>query len=221
MKPILPFFNATPYLVQPGGAKGAEQIKSNDYSHLIGLAGFSDTLLKNHFKLYEGYVANTNMILSKTMSLLEENKERTPEYAEMKRRLGWEYNGVLLHEYYFENFGANESLDTNHELAKKLKEQYGSFDKWKQDFISSGMMRGIGWVILYFEERKDRLINSWIDEHDQGHLSDAIPLLVMDVFEHAYMTDYQLDKSRYIESFCKAIKWETVAQRYESCCASA
>ena len=73
-------------------------------------------------------------------------------------------------------------------------------------------MRGIGWVVLYFDETG--LLNiSWINEHDVGHLAGAKPLLVMDVFEHAYITDYGIKRADYIEAFWKAIDWDVVEKR--------
>lgn len=192
-------------------------IQAKDFSGLIGMNGLSDTLLNNHFKLYQGYVKNTNTILEKLKGMLTDKKSNTPEYAELKRRLGWEFNGVLLHEYYFENLKGKELLDINSTLYKKITEDFGSFDNWKEDFISTGLMRGIGWVVLYWEPRTGKLINVWINEHDVGHISAARPILVMDVFEHAYMPDYQLDREKYIETFFKNINWNVASKRFGKC----
>jgi len=187
--------------------------QAKDYSHLSGSAGFSDTLLNNHFKLYQGYVKNTDLLLEKLNAMLSEGKDASPEYAELKRRFGWEFNGMRLHEYYFGNLGGKASPDEKSALYKKISEGFGSFELWKQDFISLGKMRGIGWVILYMDEQSQKLINVWINEHDGGHLSGAKPILVMDVFEHAYITDYQLERAKYIETFFNNINWKEVSQR--------
>lgn len=74
-------------------------------------------------------------------------------------------------------------------------------------------MRGIGWVILYQDGESGRLFNAWIAEHDGGHLAGARPLLVLDVFEHAYMADFQLDRANYIEAFFAALDWEIIGKR--------
>ncbi len=195
-------------------AAAVPALESKDFSALVGTPGFSGMLLNNHFKLYQGYVKNTNALLEKLGALRAAGQDRGPEYAELKRRLGWEYNGLLLHEYYFENLGGNEALDPESALAKKIAEDFGSFEEWKNDFISTGLMRGIGWVVLYLEPRAGRLVNSWVNEHDTGNLAGARPLLVMDVFEHAFMTDYQLDKAKYIEAFFKSVDWKKAAQRF-------
>jgi superoxide dismutase, Fe-Mn family len=188
--------------------------QGKDYSRLIGTPGFSDTLLNNHFKLYQGYVKNTGTVLDSLNKMLTEGKDRTPEYAELKRRLGWEFNGMRLHEYYFENLGGKAGLDANSPLAKKLAEDFGSVELWRKDFISTGVMRGIGWVILYQDSLTGRLMNTWINEHDVGHLAGGEPLLVMDVFEHAFITDYQLERAKYIEAFMASVNWQEVARRF-------
>src|SRR5512136_2378357 len=137
-----------------------------DYAKLIGMAGFSEQLLKNHFTLYQGYVTNTNKVLDTLAQMLNEGKTATPEYAELKRRLGWEFNGMRLHEYYFENLGGQGMLDPNGKLGKKLAESFGSVEAWEKDFRATGAMRGIGWVVLYEDLANGRLINFWVNEHD-------------------------------------------------------
>ena len=201
--------------LKPGAISEGSSLKPKDYSGLVGMKGFSETLLKNHFKLYEGYVKNTNTVMTKLNDLLAEGKNQTPEYSELKRRLGWELDGMLLHEYYFENLGGNQPLDPGSPLYKKMAGDFGSYDAWEKDFVLTGLMRGIGWVILYWDRRTGKLINAWINEHDVGHIIAAKPLLVMDAFEHAYIPDYQLDKAAYIESFLHNINWRTVAERFK------
>lgn len=190
--------------------------KAKDYSNLLGMNGFSDEALKLHFKLYQGYVTNTNLLLNTLAELTQEKKERSPLFAEIKRRLGWEYDGMRLHEYYFENLGgANSSLDTKDRLFKALEEEYGTFEKWKSDFVATGAMRGIGWAVLYLDPHTGKLLNLWINEHDLGHLAGGKPLLIMDVFEHAYLLDYGTERAKYIEAFFKNIDWKVVSQRFE------
>lgn len=189
--------------------------KVKDYSRLIGMPGFSDDALKMHFKLYEGYVANTNLLLETLKKLAEENKEKTPEYAELKRRLMWEFDGMRLHEEYFENLGGQGTiLSTDTPLYAQITQNFDSFEKWKADFIATGSMRGIGWAVLYFDPLSGRLVNTWINEHDRGHLAGGTPLLVMDVFEHAYMPSYGLDRAKYIQAFFDNINWPVVAKRF-------
>lgn len=186
---------------------------AKDYGRLIGMAGFSETLLKNHFTLYQGYVANTNKLLDTLAHMAKEGKTATAEYAELKRRLGWEFNGMRLHEYYFENLGGKEPLPPAGRLATRLKETFGSYEAWEKDFRATGAMRGIGWVILYEDRQSGRLINFWINEHDTGHPAGLTPILIMDVFEHAFLTDYGLKRAEYIEAFFRNINWKVAEGR--------
>ena len=187
--------------------------EAKEYSKLIGIEGFSETLLKNHFTLYQGYVTNTNKLMDTLASMLKEGKVGTPEYAELKRRMGWEFNGMRLHEYYFDNLGSKAALDKSGKLAKKLAENFGSYEDWEKDFRGTGTMRGIGWVILYQDNVSGKLFNQWINEHDVGHPAGCVPILVMDVFEHAFITDYGLKRADYIEAFFKNINWAVVESR--------
>jgi Fe-Mn family superoxide dismutase len=191
-----------------------ETFQAADFSKILGMEGFSDTLLQNHFKLYQGYVKNSNALVEKLGAMLKEGKTDTPEYAELKRRFGFEFNGIRLHEYYFGNLGGKKDLDQGSPLYAALVKEFGSYAQWKKDFIATGVMRGIGWVVLYLDTQTGRLFNCWVNEHEVNHLAGCKPILVMDVFEHAYMTDYQLDRARYIESFFKNINWETVVKRF-------
>ncbi len=186
---------------------------ARDFSSLIGMKGFSETLLKNHFTLYQGYVTNTNKAADTLSQMLKDGKTGTPEYAELKRRFGWEFNGMRLHELYFENLKGGGGVDRAGKLAKKMERDFGGVDAWEKDFKACGTMRGIGWVVLYYDAAGDRLFNVWINEHDVANLAGCVPVLIMDVFEHAYMTDYQLKRADYIEAFFSNINWKTVEAR--------
>jgi len=186
---------------------------AKDYSNLIGMKGFSEALLKNHFTLYQGYVTNTNKLADLLASMLKEGKVGTPEYSELKRRMGFEFNGMRLHEYYFDNLRGKTPLNKSGNLAKKLADVFGSYDAWERDFKATGAMRGIGWTILYQDSLTGWLFNQWINEHEVGHFAGCIPILVMDVFEHAFITDYGLKRADYIEAFFKNINWGVVEGR--------
>jgi Fe-Mn family superoxide dismutase len=192
---------------------GKMNYTAKDYTKLLGTPGFSETLLKNHFTLYQGYVTNTNKVLDILGLMVKDGKTATPEFAELKRRLGWEFNGMRLHELYFENLGGKAPLDPAGKLGRRIIEQYGDIESWEKDFRATGAMRGIGWVVLYEDTANGRLINFWINEHDVSHPAGGVPLLVMDVFEHAYMIDYGLKRADYIEAFFKAVDWAAVGAR--------
>ena len=186
---------------------------AKDYSKLIGMDGFSETLLKNHFTLYQGYVTNLNKVTDALATMLKEGKTATPEYAELKRRLGWEFDGMRLHELYFENLGGKTRLAKTGVLGKLMEASFGSYEAWEQDFKATGSMRGIGWVVLYYDVPSCQLCNVWINEHDGGHLAGCQPILIMDVFEHAYMIDYGLKRADYIAAFFKNINWSAAEKR--------
>ena len=186
---------------------------AKDYTNLMGMAGFSETALKNHFTLYQGYVNNTNKVMAILSDMLVEDSLGTPQYAELKRRLGFEFNGMRLHEYYFGNLGGNGTADKTGRLIQQIADNFGSYDAWLKDFKASGMMRGIGWVILYQDISGGQLFNQWINEHEAGHPAGCQPILVMDVFEHAFLPDYGLKKASYIEAFLGNINWAAAESR--------
>ncbi len=189
---------------------------AKDYSHLLGMRGFANSLLKMHFELYQGYVKNINTLLDKLRNWPLQNKDSNYEYSALKRRVGWEFDGMRLHELYFENLGGTGKItDQNTSFYNQISKDFGSFEKWKQDFITTGLSRGIGWVILYYDSGHGRFINTWIEEHDLGHLAGCTPVLVMDVWEHAYITQYGLDRAKYIDAFFDNINWPVILNRYD------
>lgn len=188
---------------------------AKNFDYLLGTPGFSDRLLQNHFTLYQGYVTNTNRLAETLHRLSREGKTGTPEFAELKRRFGWEFDGMRLHELYFGNMRRDgRPPDPKAALYPALEAEFGSLDHWAREFKAVGLMRGIGWAILYYDPAGDRLFNVWVNEHDTGHLAGCAPLLVMDVFEHAYLTDYGLKRTDYVEAFFRTIDWAVVEERF-------
>jgi Fe-Mn family superoxide dismutase len=188
--------------------------KAQKFDHLLGLTGFSDDALNTHFTLYEGYVANANKLIDIFSEQRKSGGVGSSEFAELKRRFGWEFNGMRLHELYFGAMTKDaKPLDEESKLAKKLIEAYGSVDAWRQDFQATGAMRGIGWAILAYDKEADKVFNIWVNEHDLGHLAGAVPLLPMDVFEHAFLIDYGLKRVEYIDAFMNAVDWQVVESR--------
>lgn len=197
-------------------SKGAQkEFQAKDYQRLIGMKGFTDKLLTLHFKLYEGYVKNANALSQKLRDLANDGKDKSPEFAGLKRMYGWEFDGMRLHELYFDNLGGSGKNSLDNGLAHALQAQFGSYDRWKEDFVATGMMRGIGWAVLYYDGETGRLTNTWLNEHDLGHLAGNAPILVMDVFEHAYMPEYGLERAQYIQAFFNNIDWELVSARFD------
>jgi len=187
--------------------------EAKDYNKLIGMQGFSTSMLSNHFKLYQGYVTNTNKLMDTLGSMTKEGKAGTPEYAELKRRFGFEFDGMRVHEYYFGNLGGTGSIEKGGEGEKELAMHFGSYEAWEKDFRATGSMRGVGWAILYQDDQTFMLFNKWINEHHVNHPAGCRPILVMDVWEHAFMLDYQLNRAGYIDAFFKNINWQVVTDR--------
>jgi Fe-Mn family superoxide dismutase len=187
--------------------------------NLSGLNGISDKTLELHFKLYEGYVKETNNLTERISKFLSDGKvdqDEMPAYSELTRRLGFEYNGMVLHEYYFGNMRrqgtGDPAKDSN--FAKAAEQSFGSYETWKADFVGIGKMRGVGWAMCYQNPANGRLSNHWITLHETGNVSGFTPVLVMDVWEHAFLLDYMpAERPKYIEAFFSNIDWEAVEQR--------
>ena len=194
---------------------------------LSGLNGISDQTLEMHFKLYEGYVKETNKLTEKISAILADGKvdqEEMPAYSELTRRLGFEYNGMVLHEYYFGNMRKGSTTtdpENNSNFFRAAEQSFGSYDIWKADFVSVGKMRGVGWAICYENPSNGRLSNHWITLHEIGNVSGFNPVLVMDVWEHAFLLDYKpAERPKYIEAFFSNIDWNVAEQRLKTGTAS-
>jgi Fe-Mn family superoxide dismutase len=187
------------------------------------LAGISNMTIEIHTKLYEGYVAQTNLLNAQIAELIkggEVDLDNLPAYSELTRRLGFEYNGKVLHELYFENLrpggGTGEPAESSH-FRQAAETCFASFDLWKANFVTVGKMRGVGWVICYQDPVNGRLTNHWISLHHNGNIAGFNPILVMDMWEHAYLLDYPpTERSKYIEAFFSNVDWDTVEGRITS-----
>jgi Fe-Mn family superoxide dismutase len=186
---------------------------------LGGLRGISDRTLEMHFRLYEGYVRETNILNEKIADLVVRgavDADKFTMFSELKRRLGFEYNGMVLHEYYFANLrkdGGGEPANAS-AFRTAAEEGFGSFEAWRNDFTDVGNMRGVGWAITYLDRAHGRLSNNWITLNEVGHISGFKPVLVMDLWEHAYLLDYKpRERSLYIETFFSNVDWASVEAR--------
>jgi Fe-Mn family superoxide dismutase len=186
--------------------------------NLSGLNGISDGTLAMHFKLYEGYVTNTNLLNQEIaeMSKGEITAKEMPVFSELTRRLGFEYNGMVLHEWYFGNMmkGGSGDPDKNSAFYKAAEASFGSYENWKKNFVATGKMRGVGWAACYLDPVADRLSNHWITLHETGNVAGFSPILIMDVWEHAFIRDYApADRPKYIEAFFSNINWAACDER--------
>jgi Fe-Mn family superoxide dismutase len=194
--------------------------KTQAFDPLQGLDGISDAQVEEHLKLYAGYVKQVNAMNGELAEMLGRGKASgtNPEFAEITRGLGFEYNGMILHEYYFENLrrAAEPHPPAGSGLAQALGRSFGAIEQWLTDFQAIGEMRGVGWVILFEDPVTDRLSNHWITLHQEGIPAGFKPLLVMDVWEHAFMRDDKAtERKKYVEAFFRNIDWALVERRLQ------
>lgn len=182
------------------------------------LKGVSQKQLDVHLKLYGGYVKNVNLLLA-TVAAYQNTEDEGGKFAvtEMCRRLGFEWNGMRMHEYYFSQWeNGSTSLAASGPLSGALAEQYGSPEDWARHFKAVGMTRGIGWTILYFDATVNKFHNAWVTDHELGQLAGLPVILAMDMWEHAFMIDYApSDKKKYIEAFFDNLNWNVMEERFK------
>ncbi|TMB92700.1 MAG: superoxide dismutase [Chloroflexi bacterium] len=184
---------------------------------LHGLTGISDQTLEVHFGLYGGYVKNTNLLNEQLVELSGQGQTATPTYAELTRRLGFEYNGMVLHEWYFGNLtrGGGGGIATSSALGRAIGESFGDIDTWRKDFAAIGSMRGVGWAVTYLDPATGRLSNHWITLHEDGNIAGFKPVVVMDVWEHAFLLDYKpAERPKYIEAFLANLDVDAAEGRF-------
>lgn len=178
------------------------------------LKGISEKNIKEHLKLYKGYVNNTNLIFNKLAELKNEPEKNAFILGELQRRLGFEFDGMRNHEYFFKSLSDGPiEINKEGELFKKIEKEWGSYENFLSHFKFVATTRGIGWTILYYDKMSDKLIISWVDEHHLGQLTGLSPVLCLDMWEHAYVYDYPTsEKKKYIESFFENLNWENIEE---------
>ncbi len=183
---------------------------------LSGLQGISDATLEMHFGLYEGYVKNVNL-LNEHLEVVRDARKAAggnPAFAELVRRFGFEYDGMRLHEYYFDNMTRRPADIGTGKLYNALGDAYGGFEEWKADFSAVSDMRGVGWAIAYCDVTNGQITNHWISDHENGHLAGCVPIVVLDVWEHAFIKDFKSsERGKYVEAFFANIDWKTCEAR--------
>ena len=181
------------------------------------LDGISEESVKQHLMLYEGYVKNFNAMSKQIAELAMEDWEKnTHPVPELIRRRSFEFDGMRLHEYYFEQFaGGPISLTAGGALGKALKKTYEPKDV-VEVMTKIGNMRGPGWAILYYDKKGDELLSGFSGEQHQGHFVTLPIILALDVWEHAFILDYgATGKGKYIDAFFKNLNWGVIEKRFE------
>ena len=180
------------------------------------LKGISEKNIEEHLKLYAGYVKNANLILEHIEELSPQSEKYAYELGELQRRFSFEFDGMRNHEYYFLAFGGGAKvLSPKSSLGEMLARDYGSFENWLARFKMLALTRGIGWAFLYYDQQTKQLLNQWVDEQHLGHLTGLSPILALDMWEHAYVADYQPSgKKNYIEDYFANLNWQTIEKNF-------
>jgi Fe-Mn family superoxide dismutase len=185
--------------------------------NLSGLTGVSDKTLETHFALYEGYVKNTNLLREEIAQIRGRGKPTglDPQFAELERRLGFEYNGMRLHELFFDNLTTQRTeMTSGGGIEYNIRHAWGTVEAWRSEFVAMSEMRGVGWVLLCQDPWSGDFSNHWVELHQDGNVAGYIPILVMDVWEHAFMFDYKpAERARYAEAFLSNVDWNVCEER--------
>jgi Fe-Mn family superoxide dismutase len=180
------------------------------------LKGLSTKTIEEHLKLYAGYVKHSNLILEKINELALDAEKNAYALGEIQRRFGFEYDGMRNHEIYFDSLSDGpHPITSGGELYRMIETTWGSFDAWLNRFKAIALTRGIGWAILYFDPLDKRLLNAYIEDHQLGQLAGATPVLALDMWEHAFVGDYQPSgKKQYVEDFFANLNWQKIENNF-------
>lgn len=180
------------------------------------LTGISAKNIEEHLKLYAGYVKSANHILSQIQEFRKESEKYTYELAELQRRFAFEFDGMRNHEYYFASLAGNAKDTTaGSDLHMHITKDFGSFDEFINIFKSVALTRGVGWAILYYDKKTDKLLTQWVEEQHLGHLAGLSPVLALDMWEHAYVYDYPTsEKKKYVEAFFTNLNWAEIEKNF-------
>ena len=181
------------------------------------LEGISEKQIKVHLSLYEGYVKHTNLVMEKIRALKEADAEGNAYIiAELRRRFAFEFDGMRMHEYYFEQFEGEKGGSRESALAKAAEEKYGSGENFIAHIKEVAGSRGIGWVVVYADPRAKTLHTTFVADHELGQLAGLPVILALDLWEHAFMVDYvPAEKKSYIDAFLANLNWSIVEKRFE------
>lgn len=183
--------------------------------NIPALKGISEKTIEEHLKLYAGYVKHTNLILEQIQELKKDAEKNAYALGEINRRLGFEYNGMRNHEVYFDALSGGTTPLSDGTFKQKIETDWVSYDNWLTEFKAIAMTRGVGWAMLYYDKKADRLLNAWVDEQHLGQLQGCELILGLDMWEHSFVADYQPSgKKQYIEDFFENLNWNVVEENF-------
>ncbi len=177
------------------------------------LEGISNQQIEYHFEThYKGYVNKLNEIWEKLPNAdRSKANQNYSEFRELKTEETFNYDGALLHEYYFQGLHKEESK-VPESVKKEIEASFGSYEKWVEDFKATGVAFR-GWSLLVFDLNTGKLRNIGADAHNNNGIWNAILILALDVYEHAYYTDYGPKRAPYLDAFMKNVSWKHVEGR--------
>jgi Fe-Mn family superoxide dismutase len=182
---------------------------------LPSIEGLSDEQVKAHLGLYAGYVKNTNGLLEKLDTLKKEGGDAYV-MAELQRRLGFEFDGMRMHEYYFDQLEGGAQSAEGTEFERFVTEQFGGFEEYLNELRRIAGTRGIGWVVTYYDPKAQMFVNAWVGDHEFGQLAGLPIVFVMDMWEHAFMVDYlPSQKGDYVSVYLSNVNWNVVESRVQ------
>jgi superoxide dismutase, Fe-Mn family len=198
----------------PAVPAGPVRYAARDHGRLRGLRGITDEQVEVHLELYHGYVRRTNALLD-DLDGLRAAGTYDATYQELRRRLGWEWDGMRLHELYFENLTKDAApLAEDDPFARAVTRTWGSVDAWRAELLGTAKLPGVGWVICAQDPVTGALWNGWVDDHEKGHLAGGAPLLVLDLWEHAFSAYLKpTQRAKYLDDFFANVSWATVTAR--------
>ncbi len=184
--------------------------------NIPALTGISQKTIDEHLKLYAGYVKHANLILDHITELSKDSEKNAYELGELQRRFGFEWGGMRNHEVYFALLSDGASTDAP-TLKEAIEKQWGSYDAWLARFQAIALTRGVGWAMLYYDPKTEKLLNAWVDEQHLGHLTDCRLVFALDMWEHSFVADYAPSgKKQYVLDFFKNVNWAAAEAHYVS-----
>lgn len=205
---------AVPAVGAVAAATGPAPYVAKDFSRLVGkLDGLSKSQIEQHVKLYTGYIGKANELTVKLKDAEIEGANAT--YSPLRELLveqSYAVNGVIYHEFYFGNLGGSGG-EASGDMRGAVEEKWGSYGKF-MDYLKAAGKCMRGWVIVGYNTRGGHLSTFGLDTHNMWSPANVVPILVLDVYEHAYMIDYGIDRGKYLDSFVKNLDWDVVGKRF-------
>ncbi|MDQ7055519.1 MAG: superoxide dismutase [Persephonella sp.] len=198
---------------------GIKKIQPKEHLKPEGLVGISDEQIEVHFEAhYKGYVAKYNEIQEKLADINFADRSKAnqnySEYRALKVEESFNYMGVVLHELYFEHLTAGGRGKPSEELERAIKESFGSVENCKNEIKATGIACR-GWSLLSYDLYNKKLVVNGLDAHNQLGMVMTVPLIILDVYEHAYYIDQKNKRPPYIDAFFQNLDWEVVNRRFD------